>query len=190
MNKINRFFSNLYFFLVSGKARKKMDRMEAIQSSMMKELLLLKYFERAKKDEDLQLALSYIQQTGDLCMIPYEMKGEGVKVNYGFDKEQKLPFVTHDGKKLFFPENWEKSRVVFAYADYINSESLTGKGIKERSPHQYQSDGFKVEDGDVLVDVGCAEALFALDVIDRVSKVYLIENDKQWFKPLEQTFAQ
>jgi len=189
MNKFKRFFDNFYYFLISGKAKKRLDHMEAIQHSMMKEMLLLKYSEQAKDDEDLRLALDYLRQTGDFCMIPYAKKGDSAKVEYCFDKVHELPFVMHDGKKLYFPGDWKEPRVVYAYANYIDSESLTGKGLKECSPHQYQSDEFKVEEGDVLVDVGCAEALFALDVIDKVSKVYLIENDKQWFKPLDLTFA-
>jgi hypothetical protein len=189
MNKIKRFLDNLYYFLISGKAQKRLDRMEAIQHSIVKEMLLLKYSEKAKNDEDLQMALDYLQRTGDFCMIPYERTGNGLKVNFGFDETHELPFVIHEGKRLYFPENWKEYRVAFTYADYIDSESLTGKGIKERSPHQYQSETFIVEDGDVLVDVGCAEALFALDVIEKVSKAYLIENDKQWYKPLELTFA-
>lgn len=189
MNKLSRFFSHIYYFLLSGKAQKRLDRMEAIQHSMMKELLLLKYAEKAKTDQDLQLALDYLGRTGDFCMIPYDLKGEPTKTGYGFDKTHQLPFVMHDGKKLYFPKDWKESRVTYAYSDYVDSESLTGKGLKECSPHQYQSAEFKVEDGDVLIDVGCAEALFALDVVEQVSRVYLIENDEQWYQPLELTFA-
>lgn len=189
MNKLSRFFDHFYYFLVSGKAKKRMDRMEAVQHSMMKELLLLRYAEKAKDDKDLQMALDYLQRTGDFCMIPYDLKGEPTKADFGFDKTCQLPFVTHNGGKLFFPKEWKASRVAYAYSDYVDSESLTGKGLKECSPHQYQSEEFKVEDGDVLIDVGCAEALFALDVIEKVSKVYLIENDEQWYQPLELTFA-
>ena len=40
-----------------------------------------------------------------------------------------------------------------------------------------------------MVDVGCAEALFSLDVIEQASKVYLIERDGIWKAPLLATFA-
>lgn len=189
MNRISRFFNHLYYFLLSGKAKKRLDRMEAVQHSMMKELLLLKYAEKAKTDQDLQWALDYLRRTGDFCMIPYDLKSEPTKTEYGFDKTCQLPFVMHHGKKLYFPKEWNESRVVFAYSDYVDSESLTGEGLKVCSPHQYQSAEFKVEDGDVLIDVGCAEGLFALDVVEKASKVYLIENDEQWYQPLELTFA-
>ena len=189
MSKVQRFWRNVYFFLLSGKAKKRIDHLESLQYSMMKELLLLKYTEKAKGDKDLQLALDYLQRTGDFCMIPYDLKGERTKADCGFDKTCQLPFVMHCGKKLYFPKGWKESRIAYAYSDYVDSESLTGNGLKVCSPHQYQSEEFKIEDGDVLIDVGCAEALFALDVIEKVSKVYLIENDEQWYRPLELTFA-
>lgn len=189
MNKTKRFFNNVYFFLISGKARKQIKKQDLLLHSLTKELLLLKYAEKAKDDGDLQLALDYIERTDDLCMIPYNMKGNQIKVFSYIDDSTGMPYIIHKGKKLFFPSSWPQQRVEYVYADYIYKESLTGCGLKERLPHQYQSEQFIVNKGDVLVDVGCAEALFALDVIERVSKAYLIENDKQWFKALEKTFA-
>ena len=41
----------------------------------------------------------------------------------------------------------------------------------------------------MLLDVGCAEALYALHWIDDVRKVYLFECEKMWEKPLRLTFA-
>jgi hypothetical protein len=38
------------------------------------------------------------------------------------------------------------------------------------------------------LDVGCAEGLFALDVVDKVRKVILIESNPIWFEPLKATF--
>ena len=42
---------------------------------------------------------------------------------------------------------------------------------------------------DVEIDVGSARGLLALDVIDKVSKVYMVEHAKRWWKPIEATFA-
>jgi hypothetical protein len=70
----------------------------------------------------------------------------------------------------------------------ICGDRLLGKG-EDIAPHQYQSKEFQVHDGDVVVDVGCAEALFSLDVIEQASKVYLIERDGIWKAPLRATFA-
>jgi hypothetical protein len=39
------------------------------------------------------------------------------------------------------------------------------------------------------LDVGSARGLLALDVIDKVSKVYMVERAPRWWKPIEATFA-
>lgn len=42
---------------------------------------------------------------------------------------------------------------------------------------------------DAVFDVGSARGLLALDVIDKVSKVYMVEPAPRWWKPIEATFA-
>ena len=56
------------------------------------------------------------------------------------------------------------------------------------SPHRYLTSEFDVKQGDVIVDVGAAEGNFSLSVIEKASKVYLFEVEKDWIKALEATF--
>jgi len=42
---------------------------------------------------------------------------------------------------------------------------------------------------DVEIDVGSPRGLLALNVIDKVSKVYMVERAARWWKPIEATFA-
>lgn len=111
-----------------------------------------------------------------------------VEVESGFDDSLRLPYVIHKGKHLYFPRKFSVAQAVEAYKGYICGDRLLGKG-EDFAPHQYQSKDFQVHDGDVVVDVGCAEALFSLDVIEQASKVYLIERDGIWKAPLRATFA-
>lgn len=60
----------------------------------------------------------------------------------------------------------------------------------KQSPHAYMNEQFGVEEGDIVVDVGVAEGNFSLQVIDKVSKIYMIESDKDWIKALEYTFSE
>jgi predicted RNA methylase len=46
-----------------------------------------------------------------------------------------------------------------------------------------------VREGDVVLDVGAAEGIFALGVVERASRVVLIESDPAWIGALERTFA-
>jgi hypothetical protein len=56
------------------------------------------------------------------------------------------------------------------------------------SPHCCPSEGFCVEEGDVIADVGAAEAIWALSNIEYASKVYLFVCEEFWQKPLRKTF--
>lgn len=101
-------------------------------------------------------------------------------------KENGLFYVLHNGKsKLFFPLETAGAM----YDCLVNVEGLLGTGTLAKSPHCYQDKDFKVEEGDVLLDVGCAEAIFALDNIEKVAKAYLFESESIWRKPLRLTFA-
>jgi len=99
-----------------------------------------------------------------------------------------LPYVEHKGKKLFFPRDFTEEEARETYSGLVYIEGLTGEGKKEKSPHCYQTAEFRVEEGDVLLDVGSAEALFALDNIERVKEAYVFECAARWRKPLFATF--
>lgn len=102
--------------------------------------------------------------------------------------ENGLPFVEHNGKRLFFPANLKPDEARASYLDYIENEGLTGSGIRKKSPHCYIGESFKVEPGDIVLDIGSAEALFTLDTIDVASHAYIFECMKKWQKPLARTF--
>ena len=101
-------------------------------------------------------------------------------------KEKGFWYVLHNEKsKLFFPSHSASSD----YISLVRNEGLLGTGWLAKSPHCYTDENFQVEDGEVLLDVGCAEAIFALDNIEKVSKAYLFECAAEWRKPLRLTFA-
>lgn len=57
-----------------------------------------------------------------------------------------------------------------------------------QSPHCYENETFKVEHGDVLVDIGAGEGNFALSVVEQASRIVLFESNKEWLEPLRATF--
>lgn len=57
-----------------------------------------------------------------------------------------------------------------------------------KNSHHYLQENRIPENGDVIADIGAAEGIFALDVIDRCEKVYLFEMSESWITPLEKTF--
>lgn len=136
-----------------------------------------------------QKELELLSRVNKYCVFPYEPVNEMNHVDYGVDRESKMPYVVHKNHRLYFPSCFSAESAVEMYRNYILVEKLLGIDDIEGSPHQYQSHRVKVEDGDVLLDIGAAEGLFALDNIDKASKVVLLEGDFKWRGALEKTFA-
>lgn len=195
---ISNFFKNIRIFFKYNLEK------DAVQQSYLHEkiadleanLLLTRkefvelYFTLNKEDaNNYGSELNYIKDTNGISAFPYRQIKTCNIPKYGFDAEKKLPFVTHNNKKLFFPSNWTPELACEKYRYYIEKENLLGGGFTEKAPHQYITDSFHVEQGDIVVDAGCAEALFALDSVEKAKHVYLLEADAIWLKPLQATFA-
>lgn len=103
--------------------------------------------------------------------FPYESTNHLNNISTGLDL---LPFVIHNGKKLFFPGSYLEKKAGETYINYIENECILGGNYKKKQPHQYQTYNFKIEIGDVLFDIGCAEALISLDSIDIIDKLFII----------------
>jgi len=119
------------------------------------------------------------------------------KPKIGQDSNTGLFYVIVDGKKLFYERGLDEKAV----RDSFNTVSLEQDYA---SPHRYftadsyfvgvmgsnqlSEDSFGVAEGDIVVDAGAGEGNFALSVIDKASKVYIIEGDAKWCEALKQTF--
>jgi len=130
----------------------------------------------------------YIQKNG-FTYFPYKALQEVPPFESGYDNRLELPYVVHKGKRLYFPQSYPVETCVNMYKSYIGEECLLGGRYREKQPHQYVTDTFTIDEGDVLVDVGCAEGLLSLDNIEKVSKVYLFEADPIWISALNATFC-
>lgn len=82
---------------------------------------------------------------------------------------------------------------------YLSSDIKSKEGAKEylcrlckeqdeSSPHSYQLNRLNLNCNDIVIDGGAAEGFFALQIIDKVGKIYLIEGDNKWLEALEYTF--
>lgn len=178
------FTRNLRFFLFSHKGYKAIVK---TQKAILLDLILLRHHD--SKDTDIQLALDYLRKNRDLQeIIPYEQVKSLETIEARYDNKAKLPYITHKGKRLYFPKNYGLIQAINFYKYSIEYEDILGDGYRMRAPHQYQSDLFHLNEGDILIDAGVAEGLFSLEMIEIAKKVYLIECDPKWWKPLEYTF--
>ena len=96
------------------------------------------------------------------------------------DKDSNLPFVLHHGNKLYFPKHFSNDKVSSEYIRLLIEQD-------PQSPHRYIP-VYEELGNRVLLDVGAAEGIFALDTIELVNKVYLFEYEEFWQEPLQETF--
>ncbi|MCI8583248.1 MAG: hypothetical protein HFH13_08960 [Dorea sp.] len=136
-------------------------------------------------DWEIKEVLEYIKNN-ELCVFNYGFreKYKYSNQNVVFDEACGMFYVMHQEKKMYFAKYLNTKEKVIDYYRSILLEQ------DENSPHKYLSEEFKIYDGDIVVDVGVAEGNFALEVIDRVSKIYLIESDCEWVKALNETFKE
>lgn len=136
--------------------------------------------------------ISFLCRNSRLQSIPYPRRAEAIakmQLSSGFDKDVKLPFVVHDGKCLYFPHTESVHGSEESYRYFIEEEGILGCGLREKSPHSYVTQSHQVEPGDVVIDIGCAEALFALHYAEVSSHIYLYEVLPCWQEPLACTFS-
>jgi hypothetical protein len=122
-------------------------------------------------------------------MLPYPLANkEPIEVEGGFDKKKGLPYVMHKGRRLYGRKDQRYEDVARYYRYCVGDEGLLGTGRRTKSPHAYVDAGFRVEHGDVVVDIGCSDALFAFDNAELADKIYLFEAWKRWMPALEASF--
>ena len=114
------------------------------------------------------------------------------------DKECSMYYVEKNGLRLYFPKRWYKWM-----AEKQACEASLEMDL--RSPHRYvtkennlfgtinikdnlQEKPFYVKKGDIVADIGCSHANFALSVADIAEHIYLFEVDPVWNEPLRKTF--
>lgn len=123
------------------------------------------------------------------CGFPYKKIKSSNAIEIGYDKSNGMHYVIHESKRLYFPRCYDIEKCRHYYRVLVEVEQITGGGYLEKAPHEYMSENFLVEQGDCVVDIGAAEGLFALHVIEKVRHAYLVESDSVWIPALQATFA-
>lgn len=142
-------------------------------------------FERYRGTTDLEEieVLDYIKKNGlDIFNYRFIEKYRNLPIDVAFDQGSGMFYVLYDGRPLYFSKQFDSEEKVASYFRFILLEQDV------RSPHRYITDGFEVEEGDVVIDAGAAEGLFSLQVIDKASKLYIVETDEGWVEALRETF--
>jgi len=147
---------------------------------------IIKYYSRLPENqitEEQYQVVEYLKKN-PISEFPYifQEKYNPMKVEVFLDEKIGLHYVFQNKKRLYFKRSWTKNIIKDKY-NFLQIEQDIN------SPHRYLTDEFNINYNDVIVDIGVAEGNFALSVIEKASKMYLFETDKEWIEALKATFA-
>lgn len=143
--------------------------------------LLARY--QSSSDPEILEIIDYIKQYG-LTVFNYSFlkKYDNETYEIVYDDAKKMFYTYCGNKKMYFPRRYTNRKDIELYIRQIRKEQDL------LSPHRYLIDEFTVNDNDVVIDAGVAEGNFALSVIEKVKKIYLVEPDAEWVEALRYTF--
>ncbi|GHV91876.1 hypothetical protein AGMMS50268_23790 [Spirochaetia bacterium] len=134
-------------------------------------------------DEEIQEIYNYLL-CNYLTWSPYNFrkmyKPENITVYT--DNDCNMKYVLHDNKRLYFCRNWNNIKIQIYYNGLLIQED-------KKSPHRYEFGQFCVNKNDIVADIGAAEGIFALSIVEKAQKIYLFECEDVWIDALQMTFA-
>ncbi len=148
----------------------------------LQEAIFTRY--KGTDDNEILKIIDYIQENGvHVFNYNFTEKYKQYPIISGYDKSKDMFYVVHKGKRIYLRKSICTQEAAERYFRHILLEQ------DEESPHRYLN-GANTPHGGIVVDAGAAEGFFALEVIDDVSKIYLIESDQGWVEALQATFRE
>ncbi len=146
-----------------------------------KEDILSRY--KDSSDQAIVEICDYLQEH-EIDMFNGQIKKEypGDMFDISQDKDNGLLYSYWMGRKIYLKSDIKSEAVAKEYLCLLCKEQ------DENSPHSYHIDKLGLNEQDVVIDGGAAEGFFALQIIDKVRKVYLVESDEKWLEALKFTF--
>lgn len=113
---------------------------------------------------------------------PFTLTYDSRSIEVFRDEIAEMFYVKFDGKRMYYHKGFDTREGVQRHFMAISAEQ------DPDSPHRYENDFFAIEGDDVVADLGAAEGNFALAVVEKVKKIYLVESDPLWAEALRKTF--
>lgn len=151
-------------------------------SRQIKKNILKYYSKHPTQDKEITDTLNYLKTHG-ISTFPDPFKDRYIEKNIAVhtDKSNGLYYIIRNGRRLYF-----RRSKTFKGTQHTYNSLLIEQDVE--SPHRYLTNEFNIGENDVLVDIGCAEGILSLDLIDKVRKVYLFECEEEWIEALKHTF--
>lgn len=113
--------------------------------------------------------------------FPFVEKYKPKDIHIACDKCERLDYMMLDHKRLYCGRTGEAENAQLYFNTLLCEQDPD-------SPHRYLTSEFDVRENDIVVDVGAAEGMFALSVVEKAKELYLFETNHKWIKALHATF--
>ncbi len=143
----------------------------------------LNHIEKLFPDKMEKDVLAYIEKN-HLRMYNYPFYNEYLikETQIEYDPDAKLFYGIFNDKKMYLAKRFDTEQKARAYFNSVTMEQDL------RSPHCYfnekSNDFYKGK----VVDIGAAEGIFGLKIIDKIDYLYMVEADEEWIYALNYTY--
>ena len=154
-----------------------------LRRRLIKRKILAYLQKEVLQDKDEFVKMVTFLKKNPLAVYAYDFikKYHPANIQVYTDNECDMRYVMYENKRLYFRPGMTEKQIQKYYNMLLTEQDID-------SPHRYEYERFRVEEGDVVADIGVAEGNFALSVVERASKVYLFESDPHWIVALKKTF--
>lgn len=173
----------IYQKIMSENIRKEISAMRSIPRKYIIKHRVIRYLSKNYSNKKEISDILKFLKNNSLQVFPYEFTrqySERVKV---YADSQGYRYVIFNGKRLYGKEAWDDEQFITYYNMLLKEQDPL-------SPHCYFSTNKnRPKKSDIVADIGGAEGIFSLSVIDDVKKIYIFEGDPEWIQPLRRTFS-
>jgi hypothetical protein len=137
----------------------------------------------ALPDKD-KMLIKHFLASHIVCQINYSFIYKYIyrRIQVSLDKNNRLYYICHNGKKLYFKRGMNKKKIKQLYNNLCIEQDRD-------SPHSYTFLMKTCGKSDIAVDAGAAEGIWGLSIVDDVQALYLFECDEGWIEALNATFS-
>jgi len=136
--------------------------------------------DKQNQSEEIKEIINFFQKNS-FSIFPYEFIHKYKLPKVLYDNDCRMHYILHKGKKLYMPSEWNENQCANYYKGLCIEQDVD-------SPHRYEVENYMVKEGDVIVDIGTAEGIWALENAEKASKIYLFECEEKWIEALQRTF--
>jgi len=176
---------HIYVLIIPKWIRKK--RNLFISENQLRKLKkkIIRYYAKLPKTkitQEQKIVVRYLKENSISC-FPYYYQKKYIPddIEVIEDRNNSLLFTILNGKKLYFKRTWSVEIIKTYFNDLLIEQDIN-------SPHRYLTDDFNISINDIVADVGAAEGIFSLNIVEKASKLYLFETDEDWIEALNATF--